>query len=192
MMRTTMWLMGCLMLVCTVFGADKDFDFRKTRWGMSRSEVLAAEEYDLHEGEKVFTSKTHHQLADFDAVIGYVFTDDRLVRAGYIIDEKHTNRNDHIHDYTTLKKLLTKKYGEPIEDEVLWFNDLYRDDVEQWGTAVSIGHLNFYSQWDLEETMIMLLLTGENFDTNHKIEYKSKKLAAVEQEARESSVMDDL
>lgn len=72
-----------------------------------------------------------------DCYVVYVFVRGKLVRTKYVIVEEHSNRNDYIRDYKSLKTQLSKKYGAPIEDETIWKNSLYKDDREEWGFAVS-------------------------------------------------------
>ena len=110
----------------------------------------------------------------------------------------HSNENDYILDFNKLKEILTKKYGKPIEDERLWKNDLYRDDPQYWGFAISLGHLIYLATWETpatdttDTTIITLLLNGENFEIMFCIEYLSKNLHKLEEKAIEKKSLEEL
>ncbi len=196
MTKALMCVTGCLLMVCAILAADGDFDFRKVRWGMSKAEVIASEEHEFKivpgSGGEGLISKKKHRVANLDALIAYVFAEDKLIRAVYLFQEVHTNRNDYIMDFKNVKELLTKKYGEPVEDTVLWRSDLFKNDYDQWGTATSIGHTYFYSQWDAGETFVVTSLSGENYEITCKLEYSSKDLAELGRKKDEESAMEGL
>jgi len=68
--------------------------------------------------------------------------------------------------------------------------DLYKDDYSDWGTAISLGHLLYFSTWETENTEIASILTGENFDISCVIEYSSKSLEELEKKAKEKKALD--
>jgi len=125
-----------------------------------------------------------------DVFVVYLFTDNQLTRAKYVLAESHSNKNDFITDYNDFKEILKKKYGNPSKDEVLWRNDLYKDDYSDWGTAISLGHLLYFSTWETKDTKIASILTGENFDVTCAIEYSSKRLEELEKKAKEKKAID--
>jgi len=108
-----------------------------------------------------------------------------------VLVESHTNKNDFITDYNDFKKILTKKYGKPKQDETLWKNDLYKDDYSDWGTAISIGHLVYLSSWETQDTEINNILMGENFAISCIVEYTSKNLKEIEKKAQEKKALDE-
>ena len=44
----------------------------------------------------------------------YIFADEKLVRANYISDAKHTDLNDFITDFRDIEPAPEKKYGKPF------------------------------------------------------------------------------
>lgn len=164
---------------------ESGFNFRKTRWGMTQAQVKASEK-----GKPTVDNETELDYLDtvdnLEANVGYIFVDDKLVNAGYLILEKHTNDNMYITDYNGIKEILTRKYGSPIKDQVGWKNNLYRDDPEQYGFAVSVGHLVMNSEWDTPDTHIQLTLHGDNFKVSLIVIYSSKKLKSL-MESKEAS-----
>ncbi len=166
-------------------------DFRKTTWGMSKSQVKATEAgVPNSEDESVLMYSS--RISGMNALVIYIFAENKLVRAKYLFTEEHSNRNDYITDYNSLKEALGKKYGKIKNEETVWRNDLYRDDFSQWGFAVSLGHLIYYSQWNTENTNISLVLSGENYDIKLAAEYTSKALEKLEEKVREKKQSSEL
>ncbi len=98
------------------------YNFRKTRWGMSIAQVKSSEDVEvLEEGGGGYMETLR---LGYEVVIGkivtilYVFIDDQLVRAKYILDGTHENDNLFINDYSDFTEILTKKYGKPKEENV--------------------------------------------------------------------------
>lgn len=165
--------------------------FRGGKWGMSKSEVKALENgQSIQEDEEALIYQG--QVAGLSCYYGYVFVQDKLVRGKYVVNETHTNKNDHIIDYQSLQKLLTEKYGEPVEDETLWRNDLYKDDPEDYGMAICVGHLLYWTEWNAPGTKVSLILTGENYDVSLQIEYTSTELAQLENADKKDKSLKDL
>lgn len=117
---------------------------------------------------------------------------DHLVRGIYLFSERHTNQNDYISDYKTLKKSLTKKYGKPKSSKSYWLNDLYKDNYQQWGMAVSKGDLTYYTHFKTDDTEIVLALSGDNYKIDLRIEYQSIKLGKLEHAEKEKKNQDKL
>jgi len=147
---------------------------RNANWGWSKDSVKKSETLKLISETKddLLYSGT---LANKKFSITYRFTKNKLTQVYYIYSESHINKNNYISNYNDLKSILTKKYGDPIADQVSWKNDLYRDNEDNWGLACSAGHVVFKSIWENPETDIVLVCTGENFDITLGIVYTSKK-----------------
>lgn len=167
-----------------------DFNFRKTTWGMSVQQVLKSEPLETAHSEKnVLGYKV--KVLDKDVYLGYIFIDNKLVRARYILAEEHSNKNDFINDYDTFKKILIKKYGKPIKDDVIWRNRLFKKNSSDWGMAISIGHLAYFSKWDTEHTEILCFLYGDNHKIKCGVEYVSKKLKQLEKNYKEKKGLEN-
>lgn len=155
-----------------------EFDFRKTHWGMSKAHVKTTETGKILRDDNVLGYDA--KIAGLDAVIAYIFVDDKLVRAKYIFIEKHSNRNDFLTDYAAIQTILNKKYGEPLEDKTYWKNDLYQSEYQSWGMAIAVGHLSKYANWKTPNSEVWLSLNGDNYKISHSAEYSSIKLAGLE------------
>jgi len=162
--------------------------FRNVRWGMSQEEVKQAEGNEK-EWLAVVKDKSiigyKSKISGIDAFTGFVFVNEKLVRASYLYTPEYINKNNYLIDYEIIKKIMIKKHGKPIENETVWQNDLYKKKPEDYGTAISIGHLILYSKWEKEDTNISLFISGEKFKIRHKLEYASKSLHDLEKRKNE-------
>lgn len=169
----------CLLSVAAEAQDQDGYDFRKTSWGMSVAQVKASENrVPLDEDSDATYDKTivyKESVAGLDATAGYQFISNKLVRGGYVINELYVNKNQHIRDYTKIKEILTRKYGAPSIDRIVWINDLFKDDPQDYGTAVSAGHLLYLSTWQTPSTEILVTLSGKNFDVALVVVYTDKK-----------------
>ena len=165
------------------------YDFRKTTWGMSKIQVEKMEKGKIVKEEGNLLAYQGN-VGGLDCFILYIFAEEKLVRAKYVFTETHSNKNDFISDYNNLKETLIKKYGKTCNDSQLWKNDLYRDDYQYWGFAVSLGHLVYQAIWETSNTKIFLALHGENYDIILEIEYQSKKLKELEEKVKEKEALD--
>jgi len=166
--------------------------FRQASWGDSPEQVRASEKAKYEpamssEGMEAYSTT----VLGIDAYVGYFFVNEKLCRARYLFADKHTNENSYIVDYRNVKKELTNKYGAPGEDETLWLDDLYQDDFSEWGFAVSLGHLVYFSTWETGEAEIRLLLSGDNYDITLACEYMSKALKDEEQRQKKEAAASD-
>ncbi len=150
-----------------------EFTFRKTNWGMSRDSVRNAEEqkpYKEDDSDLLYVTT----VADRKMLVGYFFSSSGLAQARYALLEEHSNKNDYISDYESLKEKLSEKYGRPESDETNWKNDLFKDKPDDYGTAVSVGHLGFRDTWQSKTTEITLKLYGDNYEIHLTTNYFSK------------------
>lgn len=170
---------------------DGDYDFRKTRWGMSRDEVKKREKSEP-KAESDTEIDYSDRVAGLNTTVGYVFIDDKLVSCGYLFDEPHTNKNQYISDYDNLKEAFIKKYGQPTDDQTIWKDDLYRNKPDQYGFAVSLGDLAYYAKWETPKTEITLSLRGDNYKIYLMAYYESKELKDLKQKSDEKEIEEKL
>jgi len=180
---------GLFILVFSGICSADDFTFRKTKWGMTPAEVKASEPLEIaKEDEGLLGYKT--SVIGKDVFVAYFFIDNQLTRARYVLAESHSNKSDFISDYKDFKKILIKKYGNPVKDESFWKNDLYKDVYSDWGTAISLGHLVYFSTWSTSDTEISNILMGENYDISCIVEYSSKNLKEIEKKAQDKKALE--
>ncbi len=170
---------------------ETDFGFRKTRWGMTKKQVKANESLKPT-GESDALIAYGGSIANMaNTSISYIFADGKLVEGFYRFNAKHTNKNDNISNYKKLKEILTRKYGEPTKDDVIWNKSIYRDNPEHWGMAVSMGHLEYRADWETERTEITLDLFGDNFNVEFGTLYVSKEFKHLLEKKKREKEMEE-
>ena len=165
-------------------------DFRNTRWGMKKDKVLSTEEnnpIDASPFNQYFIVMYIGEIAGLKTDYRYAFLDDVLVIGGYLLKEKHSNKNGYITDYNKLKEILIRKYGSPKKSDSYWYNDLNKNSPQHYGLAVSIGHLAFESDWETDRTLIRLTIEGDNFNLTMSLTYRSKIYKELIDKADEKS-----
>lgn len=178
------------LCVCMPASCADDYDFRKTRWGMSKEEVRASEQRDVYDVYIEETSEGIEALIYKDnlfgneCILGYVFADDQLTRTKYIFTHDHSNHMEFIYDYEDLKEALTKKYGVPTKDKTFWNGEEVSDNSHpRDGHDLFMGRLSYGSSWKTETTGICLYLAGGDYDIQLSLEYFSKNLSYLEEDA---------
>ncbi|PKP61313.1 hypothetical protein CVT91_03460 [Candidatus Atribacteria bacterium HGW-Atribacteria-1] len=180
----------CMFLFFSIVGLSNDvkYDFRKTNWGMSKEQVKATEDkkadyednFQLSYDEVTISGKSGK-----DFPCNYYFSADKLYSSAYGLGGRHTNNNLYIDDYEELKEILTKEYGKPKTDKVIWKRDVFKDDKSYWGTAVVGGDLSCSAQWETPTTEINLKLFGEDWRIILIVSYESKELTEWARENNE-------
>lgn len=174
---------------------SENHDFRKVNWGMTKADVIQAEKGSREKVNLGDLLVYECDLGGITCMLAYKFTHDKLETASYIFTEEHTNENDYIADFSKIKDLLVKKYGTPLKEDDstgFWKNYRYKDRPQDWGKAISLGHLIFRAKWVNESTEIFHSLIGDNFKIKHGILYQSKGLKKDADERREKVTLDDL
>jgi len=90
-------------------------NFRNTRWGMSRQQVIFTEGEPLSSEKSDLSSVLQYQssLLDLDCLLMYLFSENSLVGAKYLFPKKYSANTDQIDDHRLIKNALIEKYGEP-------------------------------------------------------------------------------
>ncbi|MBC8548702.1 MAG: hypothetical protein H8D23_03530 [Candidatus Brocadiales bacterium] len=142
------------------------FDFRNTRWGMSKEAVKVNENLKLIE-ELTLDSKLTKSLGTNEAItyigridsrevlIIYTFSDNQLVNALQFFTEQYKDKAIFINEYNKNKLELTEKYGIPIENGKLELGDT---EEHNRVNALNADNLSLYSVWENPNTRIDLLL----------------------------------
>jgi len=190
-MKKLLFLTLSTILLFSNIAFSEDYDFRKTKWGMSKAEVKKNEKAKfVDEGADGFAYKG--KLLNFNVLIIYRFLDNKLSEGIYSFEEKHMNDSDYIADFNTIKELLIKKYGAPYFDTYHWKNNMYREDIQRHGTAISMGHLILLSKWETDRTNIDMILKGTNLNISHGLLYKYKNTDALKSKDAEKKDLNNL
>lgn len=152
-------------------------DFRNTKWGMTKDEVKASENIEASTLDEVADNELFYpniKLLDYPCTMIYYFQDEKLYQGLYNITTEHSIKNDYISDYDNLKKNYIEVYGEPKKDNVVWKDDLLKDNPEDYGNAVYAGHLKYSSIWETDTTNIYLILSSDNYNMTFIVIYEQK------------------
>jgi len=180
------------LVLFTPVHLHSQYDFRKTNWGMTKEQVLASETAELIAKDKDREIKYKGSVNDLDCWIIYAFAYDTLVKARYSIYEEHVNKNEYITDFEKLKEILNKKYGNPAKDRTTWVSNIYKDNSRDWGLAISLGQLVYFTEWDTETTQIWLMLQGDNNQIQFSVEYTSTKYSYLDKKLEQENQFDEL
>jgi len=147
------------------------------RWGQTPTALRAAVAGVMRKDEQdklIFL----RNIADHGVLEGYEFRHESLVRGQFILLQRPLNGlNEFIGYYQALKRTLTESYGIPVQDRILWNNDLYQPLPDYWGVAVMIGHLQYHAAWETDEGTLVLELTGDRH-CKLMLEYQSYRAGA--------------
>lgn len=145
-------------------------DFRETSWGFSKEQVKKVEKAKfIGEDEQALYYKAN--VGGYKAMIIYNFDDGKLDFAAYHYEEKHTNENRFLREYFFVNESLNEKYERNNKPVSIWENDLYKNDKDKWGFAVSIGHLVLETIYTTPTTIISHKLDGDNYEIDHYVLY---------------------
>ena len=151
---------------------------KRVSWGIGSDRMLEFEGNpqvsEQRNGWKVL--EYHRKILGMLCHIHYFFSGNRLVKTEYVFPGKYTRKKWHVEDYQKIKAVLTRNYGEPVEDSTFWYNPLYRDVPSSWGDAVSQGHLEYQSCWLTTDTSVLLSLSGQSEQVSLKLDYASLSL----------------
>lgn len=153
-------------------------DVRGFVWGLGRdlvrdnefSEFLGANENVL-----VYRGKDF----GFQAFLQYYFygeplRDGKLGRAEIIYNDMNSNPQDYLNDYIKVQDQISKIFGAPSSENIIWKDDRFQDDEEMWGVAAMMGQVQFLSIWSTRRSVIQLILTGADMRADMRAIYISK------------------
>lgn len=136
------------------------FDFRGTRWGMTKAEVKKAEPRapgNETEDSLSYRSSSREQLT----YITYQFKNGKLYRAGVLYPEKLKSDDLYLENYEGLKQEVIKAYGKPALDEETPLNQEAVIEPDKKAEAVCRGDLMLGAQWNVPGTVVILMFRGD-------------------------------
>jgi len=125
-------------------------------WDTSQEEIVKNEilpewiedmDYMFHENTLIISDDlvAGHRCSSF-----YIFDSDEKLGGGiYLLMDEHSDPMEYYNDYLDLVEQFTDLYGErdPQKSKEIWHNERYKNDTEQWGTALVEGDVEFESVW---------------------------------------------
>ena len=154
--------------------------FRGQSFGTTKATVKSLETVPLFDDQNnVLQYNT--TVAGVDSSVMYSFnSSNQLYQCGAVVSSNYYDDNLYIDDYYDYLEALTEKYGEPKTNEILWKDDLFKGDPNDYGLAVSIGDLAYYAQWDFDDFDIMVLCSGKEYNVTTGFLITSKIYSADE------------
>jgi hypothetical protein len=180
--------------------------FRSTTWGMTQSQVRAAEKASpatvrAASGE-IFLEYALVTLGPLPGRMVYIFAQNQLVRARFLSAAQHSDHNEFIRDFQVIEAELKERYGKPLHDRTVWSDDSTQDEPKPYleqdratatgilpsdrniGLAVLLGHLKLYTQRTQGPTEIWHTLSADDRQISHQVEYQSVALRSLEKSVR--------
>jgi hypothetical protein len=130
------------------------------------------------DGNKVL--QYNRRVMERDCRIEYIFSRDRLMKTRYVFLQEHRRNSQYIEDFNRLNLQFSEKYGEPSEENKLWHEPTWKDDPNRWGQAVSLGHLSYFTRWQMDQTEVVLRLAGSDNRVMLDLMYSSTKVPQPE------------
>ena len=208
MMKLLTVLLMVIGIASNVRGADADF--RQAKWGMTQAQVIATESKQpdavRESNGETIVQYDSVSVANLDSRLIYIFANDKLVRAKYVIHPSHADLNDFIADFRAVDPVLRDTWGKPSYERTFWENDPFQDEGVNYleqdralpldilpsdkfaGIEISLGYLKLYSQWTQPRTKLVHALTGAEHRITHQIEYRSVELTDLENTVIEQSL----
>ena len=156
-------------------GWSEGYSFRNTKWGMTKEEVTASEiKIDPVEVNKN-TIRYKTQILGKNVGLIYLFSQNKLVKTAYKLDDNYLNSRHFLNTYRRFKAALTRKYGPPKEESTNWLNDTYRNVSHKKGLALSLGHTEYFANWETAISRINIRMKEENYYVVCLIEFWSKE-----------------
>lgn len=124
---------------------------------------------------------------DRESTIGYQFKNNKLHRIRIDIYEHYTDVQDWIALFMDMQRDLSKKWGTPLSEDFIWYNDYEKNFPDHWGAAVFKGDLEIVSAWADQETLVTATLkASEKYHPAISIVYEKRLLKKPAEESMES------
>lgn len=150
-------------------------------WGAAKDKIISLEGrpsgQEKTNGLEVIRYK--RSIMAKNCLVEYVFNNNRLVTARYRLLEKYADKNRYIEDYLKIKDNLVSKIGAPRTDTVTWQDPTYKSNNAFWGTALSMGHLEYHTAWELSGTELQLTLAGSANQVSFGAEFNGLKFKSA-------------
>lgn len=171
---------GLILAMNFARAADAPTDFRMSRWGDSKAEVMAREPSPVA-AEKDDLVLYDTNVAGLDGSLGYVFAGGKLVRANYVFEINPPTDQNGIEEYSKVRVILASKYGAPSDEEKVWKNSLdKKPESGRSGNAVAQGQLVYKAQWITKPTEIVEWLEGGSSGVTLRVQYRSVEYGHLE------------
>jgi len=152
--------------------------YQNSKWGMRRAEVKQlypdAQTVDV---DGLSLLGVQGKVAGHEAVISFAFVDDRLAFVALVLESHRDSNNKALATFNEMKRLLTAKYGKPVEDEIVRGDNgvLGLAGVNLAG-AIALGHATTRAQWNTTDTYVEIDAAQRRMRIGVRITYSSRAL----------------
>jgi len=121
----------------------------------------------------VTRSSLHYDgvVAGMQAEVEYRFNPRGFYKGSYILSDRLPERRQYIDEFMELEEVLILKYGQPVDQRELWFNDEFKDDMGYRLDALLLGHVSYWTTWLLDSTIVQLKLFRYGNGVNFTLEF---------------------
>jgi len=144
-------------------------------WGMKSGDLARLlgnpSRVRSQEGTKIFCYQ--RRVMGRGCRIEHVFRRDHLIKTRYIFLDEYPQQTRYIEEYLRLNAEFSQRYGEPEEEKKLWHDPVLKNNPQEWGQAISLGHLSYQTRWQLSSTEIVLSLAGSKSQIMLELLYSS-------------------
>lgn len=133
-------------------------------WGMPPEKLLEVEGQPLNREKSGESEVLQYQreIMNRRCLVEYVFIRDELTAARFFMMDTFTDNNYYISDFVKAKNYLVRRFGLPVDDQIVWYDSTFQERQEFWGRALGSGLVEFRSSWVIGETEVELILTGSD------------------------------
>lgn len=159
-------------------------DFKKSSWGDSIETIKKTypnEKWESEHKQDITFLSYNSIIGGLDAIVSFYLIDNKLLAAGYIFTETHTNDNLYIIDYDKINDLLKNKYALKVDYQ--WNQDIFKNKKSYYGKAISMGHLKIVSTANRNSDIISHSLMSDNHQIDHTLMYKSDAYQKFKEQA---------
>ncbi|HBZ01266.1 MAG TPA: hypothetical protein DEO84_08120 [candidate division Zixibacteria bacterium] len=140
-------------------------DFRNANWGMTTGQVISSESSTYDEGaddqskeagEVELRYITH--FAGHKAHLYYGFEGDTLTEGWYAFDLTDIEADGLLRVFDEIKRYVDNGYWPADYDDMIWNDETYKDDPDNWATAIVSGDAGRMAKWYTKESTLSLEL----------------------------------
>lgn len=166
---------------------EKNLDgaFRGFIWDIPKTVILEEETatfvgaQDTEEGDILFYLD---YIEGLRCTIGYEFKDNKLWRIKVFNEEEYPDRKKLIDDLAKIQESISKRFGSPIKEDLLWKNKAEQAYPASWGWAVYRSELYFNTVWQTKDTKVTAFLGAKEL-YNPEMSVTYQKIEIIPQTA---------
>jgi hypothetical protein len=144
-------------------------DFRNANWGMTKDQVRAVETASPDDDKQKIADESSKEILCYTGTfaglavdIDYMFVGDSLSQGYYGFHAREKSGDELLANFDQIKTVVDGGYWVADIDTMIWSDETYKDDSDNWGLAISEGDFEKYAQWHTDYSTISLELYKES------------------------------